>query len=114
MAEAFIERGAKAFVSWSQAVLASHTDLATIHLLHHLLVEKQSLKNALLQTVEDAGPDPSYGSLLLYYPINVGSYTIQIIANNATTNDVFGRFKQYKIRCNYHMYMLGGFWACNT
>jgi len=68
MAEAFIERGAKAYISWSDAVLPMHTDSATTHLLQHLLIEKRTVKQALEDTNRDTGPDSTYNSLLLAYP----------------------------------------------
>lgn len=77
MAEAFIARGAKAYISWSQSVSASHTDQATIYLLTHLLTEKQTIEQAVENTMKEVGPDPAYNSLLVYYPIDSGNYTIE-------------------------------------
>jgi len=64
MAEAFIEKGAKAYISWNSKVSASHTDQATIQLLKHLITEKQTIKQAIAETMEEVGPDPSYQSIL--------------------------------------------------
>ena len=86
MAEAFIEKGASVYISWSNSVLASQTDLATTRLLQHFIVEKQSLKEAMRETFKEVGPDPSYKSLLLYYPLEAGNYTIQSIIGNLTPN----------------------------
>jgi hypothetical protein len=69
MAEAFIEKGAKVYISWSGSVLASHTDLATSRLLQHYLIEKRTLREALIATFKEVGPDPMYKSVLLYYSI---------------------------------------------
>ena len=77
MAEAFIEKGAKAYISWSGAVSASHTDQATIYLLQHLLTENQTIEQAVENTMTEVGPDPVYDSLLIYYPISSGNYTIE-------------------------------------
>lgn len=77
MAEAFIEKEAKVYISWSDSVLASHTDLATIHLLQHFLIEKRTLKESVRETFKEIGFDPSYKSLLIYFPLEAGSYTIQ-------------------------------------
>ena len=82
MAEAFIEKGAKAYISWKGMVSAPHTDQATTHLLQHFLIEKQTLKEAISETSKDAGPDPIYKSLLTYYPLEAGDYTIQNIIGN--------------------------------
>jgi len=79
MAKAFVENGAKVYISWNQPVLASHTDLATTHLLQHFLIEKRTLKESVQETFKDVGADPVYKSLLIYYPLEAGDYTIQNI-----------------------------------
>jgi len=76
MAEAFMEKGATAYISWSQDVLASHTDQATIYLLTHLLTEKQTIEQAVENTMKEVGQDPAYNSVLLYYPLKSGNYVI--------------------------------------
>lgn len=85
MAEAFVEKGAKVYISWSQPVLASHTDLATSHLLQHFLIEKQTLKESVRETFKEVGFDPAYKSLLIYYPLEVGDQTVEDITGNPTT-----------------------------
>jgi len=95
MAEAFIQKGVKAYISWKGPVLASYTDLATAHLLQHFLIEKQALKEAVRKTMQDVGPDPAYNSQLLYYPLEAGSYTIQNIVGNLVTDRVEIQHKSY-------------------
>jgi hypothetical protein len=68
IAEAFVERGAKAVVGWDGLVSSAHTDAATERLLQHLLVDGLPLQEAVAQTMADVGPDPQYGSMLLVYP----------------------------------------------
>lgn len=68
MAEAFIEKGAKVYVSWNGPVSASHTDSATTTLLKHLITEKQTMKQAVTETMKEVGPDPEYESILQCYP----------------------------------------------
>ena len=68
MAEAFIRRGAGAFVSWNDLVSAAHTDAATLSLLGHMLVDELSPNDAAVATMADVGPDPYYDSGLLSYP----------------------------------------------
>lgn len=58
--QAFLDRGASSFVSWSDEVSASHTDAATVTLLEHLLVDKQTVEQAVQATAAEVGPDPSY------------------------------------------------------
>lgn len=67
-AEVFVELGAKAYISWSESVTATHTDEATENLLHHLLVERKTASDAVALTMADVGPDPVFGSRLEAYP----------------------------------------------
>jgi len=68
MAQAFIEKGAKVYISWNGSVSASHTDQATTQLLKHLITEKQTIKQAVTETMNEVGPDPESGSVLRDYP----------------------------------------------
>jgi hypothetical protein len=77
MAEAFIEKGAKAYISWNGSVSASHTDQATTQLLQHLVTESQTIRQAVDNTMKEVGPDPAYNNTLEYYPLESGNYAIQ-------------------------------------
>jgi hypothetical protein len=68
LASAFVQRGAVAVVSWDGLVSAQHTDAATEQLLEHLLVDRLTVPEAVAQTMDEVGPDPTYGSSLLFYP----------------------------------------------
>jgi hypothetical protein len=59
-AEAFLDRGASSFVSWTKPVSSTHTDEATEKLLQHLLVEGMQIEDAVETTAGELGPDPSY------------------------------------------------------
>lgn len=58
--QAFLDQGAGAFASWSQQVSAPHTDQATYVLLKHLLFDGLPLQQAVEQTANEVGPDPTY------------------------------------------------------
>jgi len=77
MAEAFIQKGAKAYIGWNASVSVSHTDTATISLLQHLITEKQTIKQAIDNTMKEVGTDPTYNSQLAYYPLEAGEKTIE-------------------------------------
>jgi hypothetical protein len=77
LARAFVDKGAKAYISWKGRVSASHTDKATTRLLQYLIAEKNSIKKAVEATMDEVGSDPAYESLLTYYPYEAGEYTIQ-------------------------------------
>ena len=59
-AEAFLNRGASAFVSWSKPISASHTDMTTEALLQRLLIDDLPVEQAVAQTAAEVGPDPVY------------------------------------------------------
>ena len=86
MAEAFIQKGAKVYIGWKGAVLASHTDQATTQLLQHLITEKETIEKAVTETMKRAGSAPAHKSLLLYYPPEVGDQTIKEITGSPKTN----------------------------
>ncbi len=73
---AFIERGAKVYISWTGGVLGSYTDAATIHLLRELITRRRTVKEAIVNTWKEGHWDPYHRSALQYYPFDVGNYTI--------------------------------------
>ena len=66
--QAFLDKGASAFVSWSRTVTASHSDAATLGLLEKLLVDGLPVGDAVAQTAAEVGPDPLYGAELRVLP----------------------------------------------
>ena len=79
MAKAFIGKGAKVYIGWYNSVPVSHTDAATIKTLQHYLVEKLTLKQSIRETFKELGFNPTYKSLLVYYPLEAGEQTIESI-----------------------------------
>jgi hypothetical protein len=75
-ANAFLAKGAIAYIGWDGLVSAHHTDRATIRLLNHLLSKKQPIAGAVGQTMEEVGQDPQYDSALLFWPIQAGSHVV--------------------------------------
>jgi hypothetical protein len=68
LAEAFIERGASVIVGWDQPVDLTHTDNATTHLLQDIFLKNFTIKQAVDDTMNNVGEDPTYKSRLLFYP----------------------------------------------
>jgi hypothetical protein len=68
IAEALVERGAKAVVSWNGLVTADHTDAAAEALLRHFVSEGLPLREAVDKTAAEIGPDPTYESVLRLFP----------------------------------------------
>lgn len=72
MAEAFIKKGAVAYVGWTGLVDPAHTDAQTIKLLRELLIENRTVRMA----INALDVDPLYGSRMTYYPTQTGDLTI--------------------------------------
>jgi len=83
LAEMFVNLGAKAYVGWSTGVTDSGSDNATLQLLQHLLVQRETLGDALLPIPSD----PITGAHLVGYPNSESSFVIpqQSPQNNQTT-----------------------------
>ena len=67
-AEALVQKGAASVISWTGPVSAEHTDAATERLLQYLLIDKLTTQEAVVRAMAEVGPDPSYGSVLRFYP----------------------------------------------
>lgn len=74
MAKAFTEKGAKAYIAWTGKVSASQTDRVTTRLLKHLLMEKQTIEQAIAEAMKEADQDSPYESTLTYYPLEAGEH----------------------------------------
>jgi hypothetical protein len=68
IADALVDKGAEAVVSWNGLVSGDHTDAATEQLLRHLVTEGLPVREAVEKTATEVGPDPAYGSILRLYP----------------------------------------------
>jgi hypothetical protein len=76
MAEAFIDKGASAYIGWSASVTLGHVDEATTVLLNNLFVKKLSLQDAVTATMSEVGFDPEYKAHLQYYPAVAGKKSL--------------------------------------
>jgi hypothetical protein len=79
MAEAFIKKGAKAYIGWTGSVDPSHTDNETAKLLGKFLAENKTISEA----VDAVKPDPFYGSRMEYYPPAACNLTISDLITEA-------------------------------
>jgi len=82
MAEAFIKKGATAYIGWTGLVSPSHTDNETIRLLGGLLVENKTLSDA----IDSTKSDPLYMSKMEYHPPEAGNLTISDLITEANTH----------------------------
>ena len=68
LAEAFVEEGASAYVSWDGPVSLEHTDEAFLCLLEAMTVQRLNLREAVGYTNDLVGADPDYNSTIAFYP----------------------------------------------
>jgi len=76
MARALVERGASAVIGWDEWVDLAHNDRAILLLLEALTAEALTVKQAVEKTMGEVGPDPTYNSVLTYFPPERGDYTV--------------------------------------
>jgi hypothetical protein len=82
MAEAFINKGAKVYIGWDGTVSVNYTDQATLDLLQSLILKKQKINEA----VEEVNADPSYKSVLKFYPDEAGDYVVLNLKSSLSMN----------------------------
>jgi len=77
MAQAFVSKGARVYVSWENSVTPDRTDNATTALLRSL-AQGKTVGQAVRATMIKIGPDPVYNSQLGYYPQDSGGMVLNI------------------------------------
>lgn len=82
MAKAFIEKGAKAYISWDSAIIGTRNDPAITYLLQHLITEKQTIRKAIADTMKEFPPTSIDYSFLRYYPLEAGNQIIEDIKSD--------------------------------
>jgi hypothetical protein len=94
MLQALVNKGARVIIGWNASVSVNHTDIAVDDLLHDLLVENETVKEAVSTTNSEIAPDPANNNELLYYPsqstlfhcgVDVGNYTVPHYSKSAAT-----------------------------
>jgi len=76
LSQAFIDKGASAYLAWDGTVGLDYVDDATMVLVQNLLSEGLPIQQALAKTMEEKGADPEWGAVLKYYPAQSGSKTV--------------------------------------
>jgi hypothetical protein len=77
LAEAFIDKGASAYLAWDRSVELYYVDEATPYLIRQLCSEKLTIEEAVDSTMAAIGPDPEYGAELKYYPSGNGDKKLE-------------------------------------
>ena len=79
LAQAFVSKGAGVVVGWTGLVDLSHSDIALKQLLQGFIVNGKSIREAVQDTMQTVGADPTYNSVLSYYPFDQGSIKLAVI-----------------------------------
>jgi hypothetical protein len=70
LAQAFIDKGASAYLAWDRSVELYYVDNATTYLMNQICSDKLTIRKAVDNTMAAIGADPEYGAELkcYYYP----------------------------------------------
>lgn len=68
MADTLVKQGARVYVAWDRAVMASRTDTGTLRFLQHFVTESKTMGVSVLETMTEVGADPKYNSSLTFWP----------------------------------------------
>ena len=80
LADAFMKRGASAYLGWDVSVGLSYVEKATVALVEKLCTEEMTIAQAVTSTMEEEGPDPNNNAFLKYYsPENADKTLKQIV-----------------------------------
>ncbi|MEM3699769.1 MAG: hypothetical protein QXL57_02735 [Candidatus Bathyarchaeia archaeon] len=74
MAQAFIKKGAKAYIGWTDALSMAHSDNSTIRFLQYLLENNMTISDAVDKCNTFHDPVIYYHAELSYYPSQIGDY----------------------------------------
>ena len=77
LAQAFVQKGASAFLSWDGSVNLDYVDKATIELVKNLTSNDNTLAGAVNATMTAIGPDPAFNSYLKYFPTDTGNLPLK-------------------------------------
>ena len=68
MAQAFIKKGASAYLAWDVSVGLHYVDDTTMTLVDKLCSKELTIAAAVSETMKEKGPDPDNNAFLYYYP----------------------------------------------
>ena len=82
LAQAFVDRGASAYLAWDDSVDLDYIDEAVVSLVKNLCSKRVTVKTAVELTMATIGPDPKHHAVLGYYPRGNGNKTIGELIGN--------------------------------
>jgi hypothetical protein len=88
MAEAFMKKGAKAYIGWTSAVGMSYSDNSTMNFLRYFLAENMTINEAINKCNKIPDPEGYYGKLACY-PSAIGCYKLPDFAADVVLSALF-------------------------
>lgn len=82
LAQAFVDKGAGAYVGWTGNVGLDYDDEAMLKLIDMLCVQETNIAQAVKLVRKDLGPEPFYDTRLEYYPVASGNKTLKQLLND--------------------------------
>jgi hypothetical protein len=92
MAQAFIKKGAKAYIGWTDAVSMSHSDNSTVRFLQYLLEKNMTINDAINECNKILDQEGYHGKLSSY-PSEIGNYKLSDFAVSTVLNIFFNKSK---------------------
>lgn len=77
LAQAFVNRGASAYMAWDVSVGLQYVDDAVMTLVEKLCTEELTIEQAVAGTMEEKGPDPNNNAVLKFYPSENADKTVR-------------------------------------
>lgn len=77
MAQAFIQKGASAYLAWDVSVGLYYVDNTTMTLVDKLCSKELTIAAAVSETMKEKGPDPNNNAFLYYYPQTSADKTLR-------------------------------------
>jgi hypothetical protein len=77
LSQAFVEKGARVVVGWTGLVDLDHTDKALGVFLQSFIEQNMTIQKSVDTTMRTVGADPTYHSVLGYYPTDQGSVSLK-------------------------------------
>jgi len=81
MAEAFVNKGAGAYVGWTDKVGIDHSDASTLELLRHVFADNKTIAGAVSQC-NSVVPTEGFNGSLAFYPSDVADWRLNEFAGN--------------------------------
>ena len=77
LANAFIVKGATAYLGWNNSVRLDYADEATLNLIKNLCSDNAKVAKAVALTMSETGSDPESHATLNYYPKDIGNLSVR-------------------------------------